>query len=163
MADQYQWGWRFCSKCSTIFWHEHINAGVCAKGGGHDAHGFEFVLDYNQFDLPRIVSGFSYCNKCHSLFHQKDYYPDHGSASTLGICPKGDRHDPTSSFEYVLHLNGPQRPGQDKWRVCKRCNCLNYTPAHGKCAGETDGGGVIGHIPYENEEFTLEFDTNWVE
>ena len=165
MGD-FQWGWRYCSKCATMFWADHMNSGVCAAGsGGHDPHGFLFVLPYDWPANSARVNGFFYCNKCHSLFREKDFHPDFGSSSTLGACPKGDKHDPTSSFEYVLNTDRPQANGQGKWMVCTSCNCLCYGPDIGKCAGE--GDGVIGHTPgHDIQFFKVQFsddDSDWAE
>lgn len=142
----FQWGWRFCSKCATMFWNDPADGGVCPRGDGHDAHGFLFGLPFDRPAEAARINGFFYCNKCHCVFLEKDLHPGHASGSTLGRCPKGDRHDPAGSFEFVLNVDRPQANGQRPWFVCTRCNCLYFGPEIGTCARDADGdSGVVGH------------------
>lgn len=46
-----QGGWRFCRKCSVLFFGG--NPGSCVRGGGHDGTGsFNFVLAHGSRFIP---------------------------------------------------------------------------------------------------------------
>lgn len=141
-----------------MFWAEHPSAGVCPKGGGHDAQGFEFVLPFGFPPNAIRVDGFFYCNDCHSLFQRND------SQHPLGICAAGGPHDPTDSFEFVLSIDRPGANGQGNWVVCNACSCLFYGPGtatQGSCSGE--GDFVIGHgVGSDFAVFSIQFsDSDW--
>jgi hypothetical protein len=92
-TDTAQEGWRFCPKCSGIFWEKAFDASVCPKGGGHEPQGFNFVLNHN---VPGEQPNWLFCEKCHGLFFSR--------APSPGVCPKDHKdHNPApNSFDFVL-------------------------------------------------------------
>lgn len=137
--------WRFCIKCNQMFYNGHEEKGRCPGGGGHQAAGFNFALNYDpaksfknhQFDW-RI------CKKCKTLFF--DGY------STKGKCAFGGGHD-AIGFMFGLPLRaatwGPLSQGD--WRYCNKCQALffNGYKTKGRCAagGEHVAQGFI-FFPY---------------
>ncbi len=43
----FQDAWRFCHKCFSMFFDGYPTKGVCPQGGGHEAQGYNFVLDHH--------------------------------------------------------------------------------------------------------------------
>ncbi len=94
-----QAGWRFCHKCSSLFFDGYTdNKGVCANGAGHEAAGFQFILTSNTAP-PWIQSqqpGWKCCQKCFALFF--DGYEDN-----KGLCPASGRHEPSEDWHLILN------------------------------------------------------------
>ena len=82
-AERTQYDWRFCNKCSTMFFDGYPNKGSCPGGGGHAAAGYMFGLN---FQPPSVQHqrDWRFCNKCEALFF--DGYRDKGR------CPAGGGH-----------------------------------------------------------------------
>jgi hypothetical protein len=38
--------WRFCERCAAMFFDDRPDKESCPAGGGHQASGFNFVLDH---------------------------------------------------------------------------------------------------------------------
>jgi hypothetical protein len=85
--------WRYCQKCSTMFFDGYPDKGVCPAGGGHFAAGFNFVVPHDVTAPEQAQKDWRYCHKCHSLFF--DGYADKGS------CAAGGGHA-AAGFNFVL-------------------------------------------------------------
>lgn len=113
-----QLDWRFCVKCSTMFWDGlPDDKGVCPDGGGHNAEGLIFQLPY---DLPAEAPGQSewrYCEKCSAMFF------DGGVGK--GACPADGGEHQALGFVFKLpHDAPPSATAQDKWRFCDQCYAM---------------------------------------
>ncbi|OKI29220.1 hypothetical protein [Streptomyces sp. CB03911] len=72
---RHQAGWRFCGKCTGLFWAGHPSGGVCPAdrsghqaGAGPAAPGFEFVLFHvGPGEDGHNESGWRFCNRCFEL------------------------------------------------------------------------------------------------
>jgi hypothetical protein len=65
MAEQRDW--RFCIKCSEMFFDGAPNKGTCPAGGGHAAQGFMFVLPHDLPESPTAQSRFRTTSPNHPL------------------------------------------------------------------------------------------------
>jgi hypothetical protein len=43
--------WRFCAKCTGMFYNGFPDKGFCPAGGGHAAAGFDFAIDVQYYNL----------------------------------------------------------------------------------------------------------------
>jgi len=114
-GHKHQDGWRWCSKCSNL-WFSGNGAGVCAKGGGHDASGsYKYKLPHGGPNPKGGSQGqWRWCRKTQGMAF---------SGNGQHKCPGGGHHDHTGSFDY--HLNhGKGHAGQNQWRWCCKCQEL---------------------------------------
>lgn len=89
--------WRFCRKCSALFFDGFADKGVCAADKrGHEAAGLNFALYHNRRPGIDEEAGWRFCTGCHVLFNI-------GSNSKAGCAATGKAHraDPTS-FQFVV-------------------------------------------------------------
>lgn len=128
-----QGAWRYCSKCSMMFYNGYATKGICTKGGEHTASGFNFVLVH---DIPTNVAPFylfqpswRYCTKCAVLFY--DGYPQKGT------CATGGAHTAAGFNFAVPHDVGVTNNAQASWRYCRKCQGMFYDgyPQKGACPG----------------------------
>ncbi|HWW48572.1 MAG TPA: hypothetical protein VNZ94_12110 [Xanthobacteraceae bacterium] len=96
--DQWQFDWRYCNKCSVMFFDGYPNKGRCAAGGGHAAQGYMFGLAYTNESKRTPPPGqnqnaWRFCGKCSALFY--DGYPN------KGVCPAGGGH---AAAGWTFHL-----------------------------------------------------------
>lgn len=90
-----QGDWRYCRKCSVLFFDGYPEKGVCAGGGGHEAAGYNFFLYHNRQPYAHEEGNWHYCLKCHALFT---------TSVTQAGCPadgKGHQTSP-SAFRFVV-------------------------------------------------------------
>jgi hypothetical protein len=90
-------GWRFCHKCSALFFDGYIENGVCPNGGGHEAAGFQFILT-NETPPPwgpGQQPAWRFCHKCFALFFD-------GYADNKGVCPNGGGHE-AEGLHFILN------------------------------------------------------------
>jgi hypothetical protein len=124
--------WRFCDKCTTMFFDGSPNKGHCAAGGGHEAQGFMFDLPHDVPETPKAQSAWRFCQKCNSMFF--DGRPDKGH------CPAGGGHQ-AQGFMFVLpHDVQETAVAQAAWRFCQKCTSMFFDgrPDKGHCPA---GGG----------------------
>lgn len=90
-------GWRFCHKCSALFYDGYIENGVCPNGGGHEAAGFQFILTNETSPPwgPGQQPAWRFCHKCFALFFD-------GYADNKGVCPKGGGHE-AAGLHFILN------------------------------------------------------------
>jgi hypothetical protein len=71
--DHHQTNWRFCGKCTGLFWAGHPTGGVCPSdhsahraGAGPHASGFDFALAHFSPGDDRVSheSGWRFCTRC---------------------------------------------------------------------------------------------------
>jgi hypothetical protein len=132
-----QVGWRFCTRCSSLFWSGGgSDKAACPGGGVHSATGYVFHIPYNVPGTPNAQSDWRFCNLCFGMFWNG--YPDKGK------CIANSKGHRMYGFDYVLpHDIAPNANNQDKWRFCSKCKALFYDgyPTKGSCHA---GGG--GHV-----------------
>lgn len=130
-----QLGWRFCQKCSAMFYNDDTPKGACpGGGGGHLAQGFLFALHYDDAAPATNVTQYAwrFCQKCHALIYDGE--------AAKGPCPAGARHVP-QGFNFGLgHPSSPGVVAQADWRFCIKCFVLFWNGGGnvGRC---TAGGG----------------------
>lgn len=79
-SDPGQHLWRWCNKCSGLFYSGH-GVGKCPAGGGHDSFGSgDYSLMQN---VGTFQNNWRWCNKCQGLF-----FAGHGA----GVCPASGGH-----------------------------------------------------------------------
>jgi hypothetical protein len=61
-----------------------------------------------------------------------------GFPNFTGVCPAGDQHDGTGSFEYFTMFGAPGREQvQAGWRSCRKCQGLFFGPgSNGICPAD---------------------------
>ncbi len=132
-----QGDWRFCNKCSAMFWNGDADKGHCAAGGGHLAQGWQFSL---HFDTQKTGQNMQYdwrfCAKCKSLFFDGD--------PNKAVCAAGGGHV-AQGLMFGLHTQPPTTgQNQNDWRFCGKCHSLFWdgSPNKGHCPA---GGGHSAH------------------
>ncbi len=93
-----QHGWRWCQKCSSLFYGPGQAASRCAAGGTHDG---TTSGDYALVSDDRTAPGqkdWKWCRKCQSLFY--------GPFESQSRCPAGAGHDGAQSSSYAIFLEG---------------------------------------------------------
>lgn len=104
--------WRFCHKCVGMFFDGRPDKGICPRGGGHEAAGFNFVLPHT-CPFPTAQPDWRFCHKCVGMFF--DGRPD------KGICPRGGGHE-AAGLNFDLPHDVPQTQiAQANWRFCHKC------------------------------------------
>jgi hypothetical protein len=87
--------WRFCRKCSVLFFNGSPEKGVCAGGGGHEAAGFNFFLFHDRRPFSDEEGNWHFCAKCHGLFTT--------SVAQAGCPADGKGHvTPPTAFKFVV-------------------------------------------------------------
>ncbi|MCS3728568.1 hypothetical protein [Bradyrhizobium betae] len=96
-AANRQGDWRWCKKCSALFFDQGRNS--CAAGGQHDSSASSaYALDLapipglDVLGLPNAQDSWRRCTKCSALHF----------GSGPSVCPGGGAHDPTGSGNYWL-------------------------------------------------------------
>lgn len=74
-------------------------------------------------DNPKVVPNtftmqteWRWCKKCEGLFFTGN--------GTNGVCPAGEKHDPSESGQYAVQV--AKEGGQSGWRRCKKCEGLFF-------------------------------------
>lgn len=134
--------WRWCQKCSGLFWAGgQAASGRCPVGGSHDrGTSGDYTLTHNSPNASG-QNDWRWCQKCSGLFWA-------GGASAVGVCSAGGHHDRGGSGDYTLPHNSPGSPGQNDWRWCSQCSGLFWAggdTAKGRCpAGNSHDRGTSG-------------------
>ncbi|MCX5377811.1 hypothetical protein [Streptomyces sp. NBC_00091] len=126
--------WRFCSKCSGMFFRGYADDGTCPAGGGHDSAGYNFNLPHDVPATSRAQRDWRFCSKCYGLFF-------HGYPTSSGVCPAGGGGHALAGYDFVLPHDIPQTANtQRDWRFCRKCYGLFFWgyPTNGSCPA---GGG----------------------
>ena len=126
--------WRFCRKCSGLFFDGSPDKGICPLDHlPHVAQGFNFVVPH---DLPEDAthqSFWRFCLKCTSMFF--DGFDD------KGCCPRdGGAHQPAGHVFRLPHDEPESFDRQSNWHFCT------------KCAGLFFGGERAGCCPRDTRE-----------
>ncbi len=136
-----QGNWRFCMRCSELFFDGYPSKGVCpgqpVTGGGagsraHRAFGSMYLLPH---DVPGPgQNNWRYCSLCFCMFY--DGYP------TKGVCPANPAKTGHVASGYMFMLqHDVVDTGQLSWRFCEACFAMFYdgAPAKGKCPARDTG------------------------
>lgn len=147
-------GWRWCSRCATLWFSGGTAASVCPAADNRGPHtekgsGHYFVPHNVGGGIGGLSRSWRYCRKCQGLWNTD--WPE-------GIvCPAGERHSAEGSGDYALLLVdsnlGPLRSAngslQDNWHWCRKCGGLWFAGhGEGRCAaggGHIDFEGGLGH------------------
>jgi Polyglycine hydrolase-like, structural repeat len=114
-------GFFTCVKCQALYLRAS-GAGICPKGGAHDAFvspgvlGVDFSVVHDH-PLGHTQSGWRHCLDCHALF-----FGGHGD----GVCAAGGGHRRGKADLRVFH-DGPylnHRDADRSFRWCHRCQAL---------------------------------------
>ena len=71
--------WRWCHKCTGLFYAGNPTTGACSAGGGHDYTG-SGNYDLND-GIGTLQNNLRWCHKCTGLFY--------AGSPTTGACPTG--------------------------------------------------------------------------
>ena len=146
MSDQIDW--RFCHKCSAMFFNGFPGKGICAAGGNHEAAGFNFIMAHDNPETPNAQAQWRFCHKCDVMFFNG--FPN------KGVCKAGGAHD-AAGFDFVPPHDVAETPtAQGQWRFCHKCNAMffNGFPAKGSCpaGGAHDAAGFNFVLPHIDED-----------
>ena len=152
-----QGDWRFCGKCSVMFFDGDPNRkGACpADGLNHAASGFMFVLPHDVPESPNAQGAWRFCNRCFAMFF--DGAPDKGA------CDAGPGGHAAQGFVFVLPHDVPgSSTAQTAWRFCGKCFGMFFDGSENKghCGG-TGGhvaAGFMFVLPHLDDE-VLTFDS----
>jgi hypothetical protein len=111
---------RFCTKCSALFFDGDAFKGACpADGKNHSSAGFMFVLDFNVNETPKAQGGWQQCGKCQVVFF--DGRPD------KGVCDAGGVHEHNRKHPFVIPHDVPSGAhAQSGWEFCTKCNAMFF-------------------------------------
>jgi hypothetical protein len=128
-----QLNWRFCEKCTAMFFDGSGNKGNCpADGAGHVSQGFMFALPHDIPETPTSQGAWRFCPKCSSMHF--DGRPDKGH------CPAGGVHL-AEGFDFILPHDIPETPtSQGAWRFCRKCTTMFFDGRADKGHCPADGG-----------------------
>ena len=139
-----QGGWRFCVRCSGLYFGGHVTKGACVSnskaflqphtpGTGKGTA----VVEFAEGDTPSDAQDdWRWCKRCEGMFF-------HGNP-TNGVCPAGGEHsgDPKDSgnyrFTFGFSAPTPDVPFPGQWRWCNKCEGLFYEIPGG--VGTTSSG-----------------------
>ena len=114
--------WRFCKKCSVMFYNGFNSKGSCPSDGNqHAADGFDFHLPHDGPETDHAQRNWAFCRKCFAM---------HWSPAAIQVCNLGGRHDATGSLNFVLPHGTPETPKRPGWwRFCKKCSNMHWEPS----------------------------------
>jgi hypothetical protein len=86
--------WRWCHKCSSLFFGGNTGSKCPKDGGEHDArYSYNYVMAVGTSVADKLQADWSWCHKCQGLY---------SSGSGAGVCPAGGGHENTHSYKYRL-------------------------------------------------------------
>jgi hypothetical protein len=135
-----QYDWRFCGKCSAMFFDGDANKGHCAGGGAHNAAGWVFGLVHASATGAQ-QDQWRFCNKCEVLFY--DGYPAKGS------CAAGGGHVAQGFVFYIDYEKPDDARSQDVVRLRQNITTPSGTAMGGWAELELHSDGTYffrGHI-----------------
>ena len=150
--------WRFCGKCSVMFFDGFPDKAHCAGGGGHQAIGLNFTLPHDTPETPKAQANWRFCGKCHGLFF--DGFPQKGA------CPGGGGHQ-SVGFNFTLPHDVAETPkAQANWRFCGKCEAMyfdGFADNKGKCqaGGAHAAAGFNFVLPNQGDPFANALDKMW--
>lgn len=150
--------WRFCGKCSTMFYDgDPAGKGFCpADGHNHLANGYMFDLPHDVAENDHAQGGWRFCQRCFAMFF--DGFP------TKGACDAGPGGHSAQGFVFVLpHDIAGTATAQTSWRFCGKCSVMFYDgfDSKGICAGGVGGHNAEGFmfvLPHDPDDVRT-FDT----
>ena len=132
--------YRFCRKCTTLFWDGDGEAtSRCHRGGRHEADGLKYVLLHSVAEDVQNQANWQHCVKCASGFWNGD--------NTNGLCPAGDEHQPSPHNLLLTHPSlEEEATHQANWRYCGKCFALFFEgyAEKGVCPKDRAGHSAIG-------------------
>jgi hypothetical protein len=141
-----QQNWRWCSRCSGLFW-PGPSAGMCPAGGTHGPNtssNYRLVMDVPSYQGQH---DWRFCNKCSGFFWA-------GGQQSAGRCPAGGTHSRGTSSDYAVIMNDPSFSGQHGWRFCGNCSGLFWLwDAGATNGGSCPAGGV--HVQSGTTDYAL--------
>jgi hypothetical protein len=131
----HQEGWRFCSKCSSLFYAGvQTQGGRCVAGGAHEAFGFVFYLPHDLATPPQGQDDWRFCEKCREMYFD-------GNPEWKGLCPAGEAHAGFGFNFFLEHDIGSNATHQDDWRFCQKCASIYYQGDNPDPKGVCPAGG----------------------
>lgn len=146
-AASAQSGWRWCSRCSGLFYGPQQAQSIC-PGAAHHNLGSNWIysVPYNEpGGTTDPQPGWFWCTQCKGLFHG-------GSLTFGGRCPLSPSasHQAGSSFHYSMYYS--TSVGQASWAYCQVCAGLFWLQPgyqfYGECpwaAGPHDGTNTYNY------------------
>ncbi|MCC7029242.1 MAG: M12 family metallopeptidase [Chitinophagaceae bacterium] len=113
-----QASWRFCNKCSGMFFDGYMDKGSCPEKGQHQAAGYNFQLPHDIAGTATSQTSWRYCSKCYLLFYS--------GYTNKGTCNQGGAHI-AAGYNFVLPHDVAGKPStQSSWRYCNKCYVMFY-------------------------------------
>lgn len=148
-----QQDWRWCNKCSGLFFSAPGAHSVCRKGGPHNPAGSGHYVLFLGGVPPESVPGWFWCSKCSGIFN---------SAGAAKVCAADGSHDPGGSANYAMLLPIADPPAgmpaarlsstQDSWSQCSKCSLLFFTASPTSWCPADYGNHIVetasGHSEY---------------
>lgn len=106
-----QLGWKYCGKCTGLFYARNPDPGPCPAGGKHDGSTSQELGLRMVEGSAGMHSGWRWCRKCQGMFC---------FVYDLGVCPAGGKHDATQSAAYFMRLDaavGDAPPDHSDWDI----------------------------------------------
>ena len=131
---QLQDGWRWCSRCGTLWFSGGSAASICPNGGPHtqEGSGHYFVPHNVDGRIAGLSRSWRWCHKCQGLWNTD--WPE------ANVCPAGGQHSSEGSGEYSLLLANPPLGSangglQGDWHSCLKCGVVWFAGhGDGRCA-----------------------------
>jgi hypothetical protein len=140
-AELAQGSWRWCGRCSALFYGPHQSSSIC-PGADHHSFGSNwlYIVPYDEpagtlNPQPRWY----WCGQCKGLFHTDNIAYTFG-----GVCPKPGHpaHQAgQGSFQYSVYYATPSL-GQPNWAYCRVCYGLFWLQPPYLAYGECPAGGL---------------------
>lgn len=136
--------WRFCAKCSAMYFDGFEGKGSCPSDGHqHNAQGLNFRLPHGGPETANAQRGWKFCRKCFVM---------HWSLAGVQVCNLGGAHDATDSFDFALPHSTPETAdAQTGWRFCEKCSNMHWGPAAVQACsagGTHQARGLVFTLPH---------------
>jgi hypothetical protein len=133
--------WRWCHRCSGMWFAGGGDAGRCPQGGGHvqDGSGNYGLVDGIAYPAGQPL--WRWCQKCMGLWFSGAGF------GQFGRCPAGGGHSKDGSGNYIL-TEASNAPGQRGWRWCNKCMGLWFFGAGSRCPLDGNAHSPVGSGDY---------------
>jgi hypothetical protein len=170
IAFSAQNGWRWCTRCSGLFYSpSDAPAGACPFNGDHQPGGANYETPFVTSqdvgaEQEQAQQSWLWCNWCEGLFWGKGQVNSHCPGNLISFAPyiTGPHNASDGSYTYLLPYEGSEGGWSDGspalqagWHWCQNCQGIFWAGAGktsaGLCPalkteGPHDGGGTIYYL-----------------
>lgn len=138
-ADAAQANWRWCSRCSGLFYGPNQSTSVCPGAAHHEfGSNWNYIVLYDEpAGTTNPQPNWFWCGQCQGLFNAA------AGLTFGGICPTAGHPEHRAgrgSYSYSVKYSDPSL-GQPGWTYCSACYVLFYMPGSYLWYGECPNGG----------------------